>query len=592
MLWRGTASNVTRAIHGQKGFYHDVGHGLYLTNQEWLAEGYARLRSSEAEGSKPILLHAAFPRNELPPGSRILNLTGGSTGALWEFFLRSEAAKPGGFDIFNNVVYRNQMWGQTYYHFFTRFLKMHNLDVNNYDIILAPEYVRDGIQIVVRNEALEKKILAKMNEYTQKKQWVRVYDTKGVPFDTDINDARNYQQNRRLAEQALKRNSALSNPAVSTEVRTLFRRDGRYAAGTRVAAAGLGILEVARIVFGCWLLSKNTPTKAAVIQSRLAYEINFWRRRGAEVTIAGMVTGGNAACKGVTGKADGKEYPATGRILWGVAYENPGTLDLKNIEFFTAYHDGIYIDDPQKNPLDKHLRQLRSFIRFLQDGNERGFLLIADSQAKLPIIDRTLWWVPTKQPTTPGGTELKEIYWPLDNIVARIKQKLIDEENKEIASQSYTVWPANSRLYHRLNTDEGRDSLITIDGGDSRLQIKKNKTWKYKAGQGELYSVMTESRGVEKLAGSEVWGKHTPTFYQVGATDFGSPFWTSKGLLLTGADPKTNAILYEVLWRKEWRSFVASYDPNLTIRTAVDLEQMISSWVPVPLMYVELGKMQ
>ena len=82
-LWRGEAEGIARTSHAQNP--HDFHDGLYFTGERWLAEEYARLRSSPT--NRPIVWRAEFSPSLLGPQEKILDLTSGNTGRAWEAYM-------------------------------------------------------------------------------------------------------------------------------------------------------------------------------------------------------------------------------------------------------------------------------------------------------------------------------------------------------------------------------------------------------------------------------------------------------------------------------------------------------------------------
>jgi hypothetical protein len=113
--YRGEGSGVQPAQPG--GAVHDFGDGLYLTDDPAVAAQYAATRAASLQGSTPSVTAATFER---PLLGKVLDLT---ADIRWKQYL-------------------------------AEFLRKYNLQLESFDTIIGPEFVRGGNQICIRNPTI------------------------------------------------------------------------------------------------------------------------------------------------------------------------------------------------------------------------------------------------------------------------------------------------------------------------------------------------------------------------------------------------------------------------------------------------------
>ncbi len=120
------------------GSIHDFGDGMYLTDTFSVARTYAQTRT--ADPNKQLVLAA-----ELDPGSmgRVLDLR---TDPRWAQHFEG----PGGARLLELIKTGrlNEIYGKT----FNSFLEANKIDRNQYDVIIGPEYVREGMQMCITHK--------------------------------------------------------------------------------------------------------------------------------------------------------------------------------------------------------------------------------------------------------------------------------------------------------------------------------------------------------------------------------------------------------------------------------------------------------
>lgn len=138
--FRGQSSNAPPVAGAQVGG-HDLGDGVYYTDSEAVAGQYADTRVARSGGQRQVLA-VTFERAEL---GRILDLR---QDARWRTFLDRPMA-PGS----ANTTPRGmiQMANQNYAPLFQTFLRDNAIDIRQYDVVIAEEFVRGGYQLCVLN---------------------------------------------------------------------------------------------------------------------------------------------------------------------------------------------------------------------------------------------------------------------------------------------------------------------------------------------------------------------------------------------------------------------------------------------------------
>ncbi len=140
--FRGDIENAVRPGPGSN--LHDLGDGLYLTDNKQVAETYASTRASEGArrgtGGVARVRSVTFERASL---GRVLDLT---TDSRWLEYVRKPIA---GMTPEQMIKRANE----NYSRFFGQFVSSNKIDLSKYDAIIGPEYVRGGKQICIRNPA-------------------------------------------------------------------------------------------------------------------------------------------------------------------------------------------------------------------------------------------------------------------------------------------------------------------------------------------------------------------------------------------------------------------------------------------------------
>jgi hypothetical protein len=124
---------------------HDLGDGVYYTNEPKVAEQYADTRVAKSGGTKSVV-QVTVARAEL---GRVLDLT---KDVRWQKFLDTPQI-PGRADLTPRSLITQA--NQNYPRFFEGFIKQHKISLDQYDVILAEEFVRKpaSTQMCVRNKA-------------------------------------------------------------------------------------------------------------------------------------------------------------------------------------------------------------------------------------------------------------------------------------------------------------------------------------------------------------------------------------------------------------------------------------------------------
>lgn len=113
---------------------HDLGDGMYLTDRQDVAKRYAEMRSPEPAGQRVYSV-------TVNTGSlKVLDLT---RDERWKQYM--QPLKPG---MPSNETFIKQA-NENYGKFFQSFCKQHKINLNDYDAVIGPEYVRGGKQMVI-----------------------------------------------------------------------------------------------------------------------------------------------------------------------------------------------------------------------------------------------------------------------------------------------------------------------------------------------------------------------------------------------------------------------------------------------------------
>ena len=143
--FRGEVENLSPATDagpGKPGVVHDMGEGTYLTDRLDVAEQYAETRSPDP-ATRRVLSGEVDP-HEL---GRVLDLT----------------EEPDFMNSFNKVKKTlPKVSGEPYRNLFNNFLKKKGLKLEDFDVIIGPEGVRDGKQMCIRDPKAAAKVKGSM----------------------------------------------------------------------------------------------------------------------------------------------------------------------------------------------------------------------------------------------------------------------------------------------------------------------------------------------------------------------------------------------------------------------------------------------
>lgn len=138
--YRGESTGAELAMHG--GFVHDLGDGMYFTDDLQVAYVYANKRVKEAGGQGRVL-RIELGNTQL---GRVLDLR---TDPRWASFVRP---------IESHIRASNENYGRS----FQDFLNFHKIDLNQYDAVIGKEYLNGGIQLCILNRNGQTSPLARM----------------------------------------------------------------------------------------------------------------------------------------------------------------------------------------------------------------------------------------------------------------------------------------------------------------------------------------------------------------------------------------------------------------------------------------------
>jgi len=167
--YRGEAAGVEPAIPGSVA--HDLGDGLYLSSDQSVASQYSSIRA----GSRPSagrVLYATFERSIL---GRVLDLT---RDARWLQYMQTRT--PSGMTYEQLIRAANE----NYSRFFRAFLRQYNLQIESFDAIIGPEYVRGGSQLCIRNLSVQTQIRSMLRPVTPGVPSTRVGESAGETSST------------------------------------------------------------------------------------------------------------------------------------------------------------------------------------------------------------------------------------------------------------------------------------------------------------------------------------------------------------------------------------------------------------------------
>jgi hypothetical protein len=157
ILYRGT---TYRFVRGRSSDIHDLGEGMYMTQDPDLALLYAQERRVQVQGTDPgapgIVLRAQAEQAEL---GRVLDFYNNrALRADWEAFV---ARQPGG-----DIVLRGGP-AEMYNGHFQNWLRSRGNSLDDFDVIIGPEYIRGGSQACIRNETIADRLLSRADEWAR-----------------------------------------------------------------------------------------------------------------------------------------------------------------------------------------------------------------------------------------------------------------------------------------------------------------------------------------------------------------------------------------------------------------------------------------
>jgi hypothetical protein len=137
--YRGEGAGVKPSSLG--GAIHDLGDGLYLTDDPVIALEYAQTRASSLVGSTPSVTSATVERSLL---GKILDLT---TDTRWKQYLSEGVSTHTNEGLI-------KLANENYWKIFQGFLEKYKLHLEDFDSIIGEEFVRGGKQICIRNPTI------------------------------------------------------------------------------------------------------------------------------------------------------------------------------------------------------------------------------------------------------------------------------------------------------------------------------------------------------------------------------------------------------------------------------------------------------
>lgn len=161
--FRGEGAGVLPARLGA--WTHDLGEGVYFTDDEQVAWMYAKLRA-------PGYPQYRVWQVDLEPSSlgRVLDLT---ADTRWDMFMNEPMfpeLKRTDIPRTRMGLYRikNKMYGK----FFEEFLQRNNIDINSYDAVIGPEYQRGGKQLcILHKNGLPSRLSARIRSLLIPEEW-------------------------------------------------------------------------------------------------------------------------------------------------------------------------------------------------------------------------------------------------------------------------------------------------------------------------------------------------------------------------------------------------------------------------------------
>src|SRR6266545_3172412 len=158
--YRGEGAGVSPSKPGTD--MHDLGDGLYLTDEEDVAWKYARLRAPQHKDYR--IWQADFDPSTL---GRVLDLT---ADPRWNKFIMAPDPKLMNKSRLFYLRQQNELYNQ----FFNEFLRVHGIDIEFYDAVIGPEYVRGGKQLcVLSKKGMGTKQQARVRALLRPEPWAR-----------------------------------------------------------------------------------------------------------------------------------------------------------------------------------------------------------------------------------------------------------------------------------------------------------------------------------------------------------------------------------------------------------------------------------
>jgi hypothetical protein len=134
-IWyRGEAEGVTPSRPGG-GSIHDLGEGVYFTSDREVAKTYADTRAKDHRAASRAYA-ATIDLGKM----RVLDLT---KDARWNAYLKSQPVPP--LTVEQLIRQANENYGR----FFEAFRNQHKINLNQYDAVIGPEFVRGGKQLCI-----------------------------------------------------------------------------------------------------------------------------------------------------------------------------------------------------------------------------------------------------------------------------------------------------------------------------------------------------------------------------------------------------------------------------------------------------------
>ncbi|MCC7374378.1 MAG: hypothetical protein IT581_06965 [Verrucomicrobiales bacterium] len=570
-LWRGTGEGVEPTAHSERVLVHDFGPGrngaapLYFATEYRLAEQYSRLQGRGGADRRPIVYLWEGSWSELSRSVgrdvRVLDLTSGELGQQWSEFVNQRTGSLTRLQLMRWSVGDNN----AYWPFFEEFLRRTNRALEDYDVVIGPEVLRNGTQVCIRDPRIQDAIRLRWVEYVHAPLWVRVVDARGTPIDVDVNHPETGEENIRFVNQrieALRSREERSEPAPGRPSPQPGRPRGPII-GPRVRGATAGILaalEVARIVMDLVEAYRSAPSELQTKLHGPLRKYRFWRDHGVDSVIAALVTGGE-----VPSRQGGPNESAEGRLIYGIVPSDWEQFDVSDLEFFLAIIDSIR-RPPSDNPLDQGLTDASKLIRFLKEGwVSRAILPTEESADSTLPMTRWNWYAMMQRPEHDGSTVLTDSTFDLTRVISRIRETTQRSEQVLIERISSLATPA------RMADREPHT--------DWSLPLDKSKTWSYRTRSNRPFYSVTGA--ADEIGDEDEWGNIEPRFYQVGDDGNFDPFMLATAKLVTGADVATNEILWSCLSRHDPRALIQDYQPTLTGSGPP------SSWVALPMVYVD-----